>query len=184
MLVNTNKMISISEANKNFSKVAKIVDEDKSVVIMKNNKPRYVILNFDKFSKEASSEDQSLDKIADKILDDNIKAFKELPDRWIILPTVDYILKLHDGLIKTVRGISGIRNLKLLKSSVENSKAVVYGRNLYSTIESNCANICFNIIKNYAFVYGNKRTGIYVKVVYTIYSRLWLKWTSGIAFRN
>ncbi|OAA91288.1 type II toxin-antitoxin system prevent-host-death family antitoxin [Clostridium ljungdahlii] len=81
MLVNTNKMISISEANKNFSKVAKIVDEDKSVVIMKNNKPRYVILDFDKFSKDALSEDQTLDKIADKILDDNIEAFKELANR-------------------------------------------------------------------------------------------------------
>ena len=86
MLVNTNKMISMPEANKNFSKVAKIVDEDKSVVIMKNNKPRYVILDFDKFSKEASSEDQAIDKIAGKILDENIEAFKELSNRWSILP--------------------------------------------------------------------------------------------------
>jgi len=81
MLVNTKKIISMSEANQNFSKVAKLVDESKSVVIMKNNKPKYVLLDFDEFSKEASSEEENLDKIADRILKENIYAFKELADR-------------------------------------------------------------------------------------------------------
>ncbi|ADK16312.1 MULTISPECIES: type II toxin-antitoxin system Phd/YefM family antitoxin [Clostridium] len=81
MLVNTQKIISMSEANQNFSKVAKLVDESKSVVIMKNNKPKYVLLDFDEFSKEASSEEENLDKIADKILKENMYAFKELADR-------------------------------------------------------------------------------------------------------
>jgi antitoxin Phd len=81
MLVNTNKIISMSEANQNFSKVAKIVDEDKSVVIMKNNKPKYVVLDFEEFTKEAASDEQTLDKIADRVLKENIEAFKELADR-------------------------------------------------------------------------------------------------------
>ncbi|CAB1242695.1 Antitoxin [Clostridiaceae bacterium BL-3] len=81
MLVNTKKIVSMSEANQNFSKVAKIVDEDKSVVIMKNNKPKYVVLDFEEFTKEAVSEEQTLDRIADKILEENIEAFKELADR-------------------------------------------------------------------------------------------------------
>jgi antitoxin Phd len=74
MLVNTQKIISMSEANQNFSKIAK----DKSVVIMKNNKPKYVLLDFQQFSKEATSEEEKLDNIADRILVDNIEAFKEL----------------------------------------------------------------------------------------------------------
>ncbi|MDF2505883.1 type II toxin-antitoxin system Phd/YefM family antitoxin [Clostridium sp.] len=78
MLVNTQKIISMSEANQNFSKIAKMVDEDKSVVIMKNNKPKYVLLDFQQFSKEATSEEEKLDNIADRILGDNIEAFKEL----------------------------------------------------------------------------------------------------------
>ena len=78
MLVNTKKIVSMSEANQNFSKVAKMVDEDKSVVIMKNNKPKYVVLDFEEFTKEAVSEEQTLDRIADKILEENIEAFKEL----------------------------------------------------------------------------------------------------------
>lgn len=81
MLINTKKMVSMSEANQNFSKVAKMVDEDKSVVIMKNNKPKYVVLDFEEFTKEAVSEEQTLDRTADKILEENIEAFKELADR-------------------------------------------------------------------------------------------------------
>ena len=71
----------MSEANQNFSKIAKMVDEDKSVVIMKNNKPKYVVLDFEEFTKEAVSEEQTLDRTADKILEENIEAFKELADR-------------------------------------------------------------------------------------------------------
>ncbi len=78
MLVNTQKTVSISEANQNFSKVAKLVDADKSVVIMKNNKPKYILLDFDEFSKEAISEEEKLDAIADRILFENLEAFKEL----------------------------------------------------------------------------------------------------------
>ncbi|MEY8763833.1 MULTISPECIES: type II toxin-antitoxin system prevent-host-death family antitoxin [Clostridium] len=81
MLINTKKIVSMSEANQNFSKVAKMVDEDKSVVIMKNNKPKYVVLDFEEFTKEAVSEEQTLDRTADKILEENIEAFKELADR-------------------------------------------------------------------------------------------------------
>ena len=81
MLVNTKKIVSMSEANQNFSKIAKMVDEDKSVVIMKNNKPKYVVLDFEEFTKEAVSEEQTLDRTADKILEENIEAFKELADR-------------------------------------------------------------------------------------------------------
>ena len=78
MLVNTQKMVSITEANQNFSRIAKLVDEDKSVIIMKNNKPKYILLDFDQFNKEAFSDNEKLDAIADRILSENITAFKEL----------------------------------------------------------------------------------------------------------
>ena len=78
MLVNSQKMVSISEANQNFSKIAKLVDEDKSVVIMKNNKPKYILLDFDEFSKGSISEEEKLETIADRILFENLDAFKEL----------------------------------------------------------------------------------------------------------
>ena len=37
MNVNTNSLVSITEANRNFSKVARLVDENGSAVILKNN---------------------------------------------------------------------------------------------------------------------------------------------------
>ena len=41
MMVNTNNLVSITEANQNFSKVARLVDERGAAVILKNNTPRY-----------------------------------------------------------------------------------------------------------------------------------------------
>lgn len=83
MLVNTQKIVSVSEANQNFSKIAKMVDEDKSVVIMKNNKPKYILLDFEEFSKGSIIEEEKLDTIADRILAENMEAFKELA-KWSI----------------------------------------------------------------------------------------------------
>ena len=59
MTVDTNTMISITEANQNFSKVAKVVNEHGSAVILKNNNPRYLVLDFSKAEKQrvASTED-------------------------------------------------------------------------------------------------------------------------------
>jgi death-on-curing protein len=39
--------------------------------------------------------------------------------------TVDYILKLHKKMIKATGGLGGIRDIELLKSAVENSKATL-----------------------------------------------------------
>ena len=46
MNIDTNTMVPISVANQNFSKVAKLVDQFGSAVIMKNNAPRYIIYEF------------------------------------------------------------------------------------------------------------------------------------------
>ena len=51
MTVNTNNLVSITEANQNFSKVARLVDENGSAVILKNNVPRYVIMEFSEVEK-------------------------------------------------------------------------------------------------------------------------------------
>lgn len=46
MTVDTNTMISITEANQNFSKVTKLVDEHGTAVILKNNTPKYLVIDF------------------------------------------------------------------------------------------------------------------------------------------
>lgn len=49
MLVNTESLVGMTEANQNFSKVIRLVDENGMAVIMKNNKPRYVLVGFDEY---------------------------------------------------------------------------------------------------------------------------------------
>ena len=44
MNVNINNLVSITEANQNFSRIARMVDENGSVVILKNNTPRYLVI--------------------------------------------------------------------------------------------------------------------------------------------
>jgi len=52
MTIDTNTMISITEANQNFSKVTKIVDKHGTAVILKNNVPRYLVIDFSKAEEE------------------------------------------------------------------------------------------------------------------------------------
>jgi len=78
MLVNTKDLISLTEANQNFSKVVRKVDEKGSVIIMKNNHPSYIVLDFKKLQELQSSEKDNIEKLASRILSDNIEAFKEL----------------------------------------------------------------------------------------------------------
>lgn len=52
MKINVNNLISITEANQNFSRVARLVDENGTAVILKNNTPRYVILEYSQLQDE------------------------------------------------------------------------------------------------------------------------------------
>ena len=60
MLVNTNAMVSISEANQNFSRVSRLVDEQGTVVIMKNNAPRYLLIEFSQAEAMQAASDEEI----------------------------------------------------------------------------------------------------------------------------
>ena len=57
MKISTNNLVPISDANQNFSQVAKRVDKDGSAIIMKNNKPRYLLVPFQQAEREQNEED-------------------------------------------------------------------------------------------------------------------------------
>ena len=46
MNIDTKTVVSMTEANQNFSKVSRIVDEYGRAVIFKNNAPRYLVIQF------------------------------------------------------------------------------------------------------------------------------------------
>lgn len=52
MNVNTENSVSITEANRNFSRVARMVDEKGSIVILKNNSPRYLLIEYNQVLRE------------------------------------------------------------------------------------------------------------------------------------
>lgn len=78
MVVDTQNMISITEANQNFSKVAQLVDEKGSVVILKNNKPRYMVVDFSLAETEQFASDEDVKDISMRLIEKNRKAYEVL----------------------------------------------------------------------------------------------------------
>jgi antitoxin Phd len=74
MRIDTNTMIPMTEANRNFSKVARMVDEKGSAVIMKNNRPRYLIVNFDTLE-DGTAGDEEVEAISKKLMKQNRTAY-------------------------------------------------------------------------------------------------------------
>lgn len=78
MMINTNALVSITEANQNFSKVARLVDENGAVIIFKNNVPRYVIMEFSEAEKLQLAPNEDISQISKRLIEKNIEAYKEL----------------------------------------------------------------------------------------------------------
>ena len=78
MTVNNKTMVSITEANQNFSKVARLVDENGSAVILKNNVPRYIVMEFSEAEKLQTASDEDVMSVSKKLIEKNIRAYKEL----------------------------------------------------------------------------------------------------------
>lgn len=69
MNINTNNLVSITEANQNFSKVARLVDESGAAIILKNNVPRYLILEFSRAEKELLATDEDVLMISKRLIE-------------------------------------------------------------------------------------------------------------------
>ena len=81
MMVNTDYLVPMTDANQNFSRVVRLVDENGMAVILKNNKPRYVIVDFDEYEEIAGimqMRKQKIESTADRVLSENMQAFLEL----------------------------------------------------------------------------------------------------------
>ena len=81
MMVNTNNLVSITEANQNFSKVARLVDERGSAVILKNNVPRYLVIEFNQAEKMQDADDEDVMAISAKLMKKNREAYGVLARR-------------------------------------------------------------------------------------------------------
>lgn len=77
-MVNTDSLISITEANQNFSKVARMVDEKGAAVILKNNVPRYIVVEFSRAEEMQEAADEDVMSISKRLTEQNREAYKVL----------------------------------------------------------------------------------------------------------
>ena len=71
MTIDTNMIVSVSEANQNFSRVTRIAEKNGQAVIFKNNRPKYMpVIDM--------TDDEKIDVVAARILKKYKPAFLEL----------------------------------------------------------------------------------------------------------
>ena len=78
MNINTKNLVSITEANQNFSKVARLVDESGAVVILKNNVPRYLVMEFSSAEQEQLAADEDVMAVSQRLIEKNRQAYEVL----------------------------------------------------------------------------------------------------------
>ena len=78
MLIDTDYIVSMTEANQKFSRVAKLVDKNGSAIIMKNNKPRYLVIDFSDAETMQMAADNDVLSISRKLIRQNKEAYEEL----------------------------------------------------------------------------------------------------------
>ncbi len=78
MNINTNTMVSMTEANQNFSKVARLVDQYGSAVVLKNNTPRYLIIDFAQADELQAAADDDVLAVSKKLMERNKTVYEEL----------------------------------------------------------------------------------------------------------
>ena len=78
MHIESANIVSISEANQNFSKVARLADKNGEVTIFKNNRPKYRLLSIESDDSIRMTDEEKIDFVAARILKQYRKAFEEL----------------------------------------------------------------------------------------------------------
>lgn len=78
MTIDTNAIVTATEANQNFSKVAKMAETKGRVVVFKNNRPKLLVIDLDTEPQIEMTEDEKLDFVAARILREHRAAFEEL----------------------------------------------------------------------------------------------------------
>ena len=78
MIINTKNIVSMTEANQNFSRVARMVDESGSAIILKNNVPRYLLIDFNQAESDQTMLDEDVKAISQRLITKNKEAYEVL----------------------------------------------------------------------------------------------------------
>lgn len=78
MNINTETITTMTEANQNFSKVAKVAENNGQAVIFKNNKPKFLLIDIESNSYFDITDDERIDIAAKRVMNRFKPAFEEL----------------------------------------------------------------------------------------------------------
>ena len=78
MYIDTDKIITMTAANQNFSAVARQTERDGKSVIFKNNRPKYILIDLDDGDYIDLTDDERIDVVAKRIMKRHKAAFLEL----------------------------------------------------------------------------------------------------------
>lgn len=78
MNIDSNRIVSITEANQNFSKITRLADKTGEVIIFKNNRPKYRLIDLEQNPDLELTEEEAIVIVAARILKRYRPAFEEL----------------------------------------------------------------------------------------------------------
>ena len=78
MNIDTGAIVTATEANQNFSRVSKLAEKKGHIVVFKNNRPKFLLIDLDKEPQIEMTEDEKIDFVAARILREHRVDFEEL----------------------------------------------------------------------------------------------------------
>lgn len=78
MNIDTKTIVSVTEANQNFSRVTRIAEKNGQAIIFKNNRPKYLVIDMDNSPIIDLTDDEKIDIVAARVLKRFKPAFLEL----------------------------------------------------------------------------------------------------------
>lgn len=78
MTIDTDMIVTATQANQNFSKIAKMAEKKGHIVVFKNNRPKLLLIDLDTEPQIEMSDDEKLEFVAGRILREHKAAFEEL----------------------------------------------------------------------------------------------------------
>lgn len=91
--------------------------------------------------------------------------------------TKEQIIAMHHDLIQQTGGSSGIRDDGLLDSALAVPYQSFEGKDIYTSIQQKADRLAYGLIKNHAFIDGNKRVGAHVMLVILSLNHIDLEYT-------
>lgn len=95
----------------------------------------------------------------------------------MIVLSKNQIIKLHSQLIQETGGTDGIRNEGLLESVLTAPFQSFSGTDIYPSLQQKAARLGHGLVKNHAFIDGNKRIGAHVMLVFLALNKIELSYT-------